>query len=116
VDGIQTAGQTILLQGALTGLLEQHWRVSGDSSDTGPGSYNLKPKTKPSTSSEVSNFPFVTTDPDLRKLDQRAWLAVYCNDTDFKVLLLAGFRFAATYLDEDISGSLEVVNGSIVAR
>ena len=115
-DRVQAAGETVLLQGAVPGLLEQYWRVSGHSSDAGPRSHNLQPETEPSTSSKVGTFAFATTDQDLGELDWGARRAVCCNGADLKILILDGFCVGPTDVDEDISGSLEVANGSVVAR
>jgi hypothetical protein len=76
----------------------------------------LKPETKPSTSSKVSGLSFATTDEDFGKLNWRAGFAVRCNGTDFRVFLFDGVTFAATNVNEDVSGSCEIANESIVAR
>jgi hypothetical protein len=64
----------------------------------------------------LSDLSFATADEDLGKLNWRAGFAVRCDGTDFRLFLFDDVRFAATNVNEDISGSREIANGSIVAR
>lgn len=81
-----------------------------------PEAIDLKPETKPNTSSKVSGLSFATTDEDFCKLNWRAGFAVGCDGTDFKVFLFDNVRSTTANVNENVSGSCEIANGSIVLR
>lgn len=77
---------------------------------------DLKPETKPSTSSKVSGLSFATTDEGLLQIELESWVCCRLRWHRFQGFPFDNVRFTTANVNEDVSGSCEIANGSIVLR